>query len=217
MADLDFGGEYLPGLGFSLELVVSVLVLLAVLVIASLFIFKFYKLLPRRNLVSLNLYKYNNSDHSITSKILAIVFYLLEYVFFIPFLIMLWFALLSIFIVLVNSYGLSIDHILWVTAGLIGAIRVLSYFQTEISTDLAKLFPFASLSFLILSAGKFNLDVLIENFNAIPSLLIHIYSFLIIIFIIEVSMRVIYTFYKFLKRGRSSGATLTSVGKKRRN
>lgn len=199
MVDFGLSGNFLTSVTFSRELAVSVLVLLATLVVASLFIFKFYKSLSKRNLISLNLYKYNTSEHPITSKILAMLFYLLEYIFFIPFLIMLWFAGIAIFVLLISSESLTIDYILWISAALIGAIRVLAYIRTEIATDLAKLFPFTTLSFLLLSAGDFDLDLLVANLKTIPSLLNHILSFIIVILIVEIIMRAFYTLYEFWK------------------
>jgi len=199
MVDFDLSGGFLSSVAFNRELAVSVLVLSATLAVASLFIFKFYKSLSKRNLISLNLYKYNTSDHPIAGKLFAMLFYLLEYILLIPFLIMLWFAGVAIFILLVSSEGLAVEYILWISAALIGAIRILAYIKPEIATDLAKLFPFTTLSFLLLSAGKFNLDILFANLQAIPSLFGHIFSFVLVVLVVEIVMRIIYTLYEFWK------------------
>jgi hypothetical protein len=199
MVDFGLSGNFISSVAFNRELAVAVLVLAATLTIASLFIFKFYKSLSKRNLISLNLYKYNTSEHPIASKLFAMLFYLLEYLFAIPFIIMLWFAGIAIFILLIGSESLTVDYILWISAALIGAIRILAYVRPEVATDLAKLFPFTTLSFLLLSAGQFNLDVLLANLQAIPSLFSHILSFILVILVIEVFMRIIYTLYDFWK------------------
>ncbi|MBU0906997.1 MAG: hypothetical protein KKD18_07100 [Nanoarchaeota archaeon] len=207
VVNFNLSGNFFTSLTFSEDLAVAVLVLLATLVVASLFIFKFYKSLSKRNLISLNLYKYNTSDHPVTSKIVAMLFYLIEYIFFIPFLIMLWFAGIAILISLISSESLTVDYILWISAALIGAIRVLSYIRGEIATDLAKLFPFTTLSFLLLSAGGFNLDLLMENLRSIPSLLDHILSFILVVLVVEIFMRIIYTLIEFWK---SEGGEVSS-------
>lgn len=199
MVDFGLSGNFFTSFTFSRELAVSVIVLLATLVVASLFIFKFYKSLSKRNLISLNLYKYNTSEHPITNKVFAMLLYLIEYVFFIPFLIMLWFAGIAVFVLLISSDSLTVDYILWVSAALIGAIRVLAYIRTEIATDLAKMFPFTTLSFLLLSAGNFDLDLLMTNLRTIPSLLNHILSFIVVVLVIEIIMRAFYTLYEFWK------------------
>ncbi|MFH1802797.1 MAG: hypothetical protein ABH864_05120 [archaeon] len=199
MVDFGFDSGFLSSVTFSRELALAVLVLSATLAIASLFIFKFYKSLSKRNLISLNLYKYNTSEHPVTSKLFAMLFYLIEYIFFIPFLILLWFGGIAIFILLIGSESLEVHYILWISAALIGAIRILAYIRSEIATDLAKLFPFTTLSFLLLSAGKFNLDILLANLQSIPSLLNHVFSYIVVVLIVEVVMRIAYTLYEFWK------------------
>src|SRR3989338_3482393 len=176
----------MPSLTFDRTLAVNAVVLTATLAVVSLFIFKFYKSTSKKNLIDLNLYKYNTSDHPIMGKVFAMFLYLIEYILFIPFLIMLWFAGLSIVLLLI-------------AAALIGAIRILAYIRTEIAADLAKLFPFVALSLIVLAPGEYTLDVFSSNLKTMPSLLNHIFSFVLVITFIEIVMRVFYTFYEFWK------------------
>ena len=189
-------GTYLSSLFFDKILAVSVLVLAAVLAIASLFIFKFYKSLSKRNLISLNLNKYNRYEHPFANKLFAILLYLLEYIIVMPFLILLWFAGLSI-VLLLGAKNQPAGYILWVSAGVVGAIRILAYIRLEISNDLAKLFPFITLSVFLLSPGEFSAEIIFDKFATIPSLLSHILSFIFVVFVIEIILRVLFTMYDF--------------------
>ncbi len=206
MADFILSFNFLSSLTFDRTLAAAVIVLVATLAIVSLFIFKFYKSISKRNLISLNLYKYNTSDHPVESKVFAMLFYLIEYILFIPFLIMLWFAGFAVVLFLIAKDGQGAEYILLIAAALIGAIRLLAYIREELSADLAKLFPFVALSFLVLTPGEFNLDVIIDNLKTIPFLLSHIFSFMVVILFIEILMRVIYTFYEFWRS--EEGATM---------
>jgi hypothetical protein len=196
MANL-VSGEVISALVFDNSLAASVLVLTATLVVVSLFIFKFYKSLSKMNLLSLNLYKYNTSEHPIFNKVWAMLLYLLEYILVIPFLIMLWFAGLAIVLLGIAKDGQGVDYVLLIAAALIGAIRILAYVNTEISAELAKLFPFITLSFFLLTPGDFGPGIISENLEEIPSLLGQVYSFILVVLIIEIILRVFYTLYEF--------------------
>jgi len=199
VVDLIFGLGLMPSLTFDRTLAVNAVVLTATLAVVSLFIFKFYKSTSKKNLIDLNLYKYNTSDHPIMGKVFAMFLYLIEYILFIPFLIMLWFAGLSIVLFLIAKGGQGAEYVLLIAAALIGAIRILAYIRTEIAADLAKLFPFVALSLIVLAPGEYTLDVFSSNLKTMPSLLNHIFSFVLVITFIEIVMRVFYTFYEFWK------------------
>ncbi|MBU0466348.1 MAG: hypothetical protein KJ718_06160 [Nanoarchaeota archaeon] len=189
-------GGFLSSLFFDRALAVSVLVLAVTLAVAALFIFKFYKSISKRNLIALNLNKYNTSEHPIMGKLFAMVLYLLEYIVIMPVIIVLWFAALAIILLLIAKEQ-SIGYILWLSASMIGAIRILAYIRGEIAKDLAKLFPFITLSIFLLSPGEFNLNVIIEKVRTIPDLLTHIFSFIFVVLVVEIILRVFYTVYEF--------------------
>lgn len=191
--------DYISALVFDETQAINVTVLVLALAFVSLFIYKFYKSVSQKNLISLNLNKYNTSDHPIASKVWAILFYLIEYILVIPFLMLLWFSGFSVILFLLAKEGQSADYILLVAAALIGATRILAYISSEISSDLAKLFPFVALSLVILTPGEFSFDILVDNFKTVPLLLGHVYSYLIVLAAVEVVMRIFYTLYELWK------------------
>ncbi|MFH1290223.1 MAG: hypothetical protein ABIH92_02325 [Nanoarchaeota archaeon] len=207
-------GGYLTGLVFDKALAASVLILAATLAIASLFIFKFYKSISKRNLIKLNLRKYNTSEHPLINKLFAMILYLLEYIVIMPILIILWFVGLAIVLLLIAK-GQTIGYILWLSASMIGAIRILAYIRGEISKDLAKLFPFITLSIFLLSPGEFSLDILWGKVQTIPSLLSHVFSFIFVVIIVEVILRILYTIYEFWRSEGGEEEAVSDVMKEK--
>jgi hypothetical protein len=170
---------------------VNVLILAILIAVVALFIWYFYRTLSQRNLISLNLSQYNTSDHPTMNKILATILYLLEYMILMPFLISLWFAALSVFVLLIASER-SVIQILMLAASMVLAIRILAYSNGEISKDLAKLFPFITLSVFILTPGSFDLGNVLGRFADLPSLFTNIFYFLLVLLIVEILLRVVY-------------------------
>ncbi|MDO8564005.1 MAG: hypothetical protein Q7R87_03270, partial [Nanoarchaeota archaeon] len=162
------------------------------IVVISLFIWQFYKSLSKRDLIELNLDQYNTAEHPVAEKIFSVILYFLENVVIMPLLIVLWFAALSV-VILVISPESQIGHILFLSASLVSAIRILAYSNSELATELAKLFPFITLSvFLISPTGLAFLDIN-KQLSEIPFLFADVFYFLFAIFIIEVVLRLIYS------------------------
>jgi hypothetical protein len=177
----------------------SVLLWVVVMAVAAAFIYIFYKSVSKRDLLSLNLRKHNYSEHPGASKFFGFVFFLLEYIIIIPILVILWFAGLSIVLLFIEKTR-SLDEILLIAAAVIGATRVLAYYHSEISKDLAKMFPFIVLSVFLLSPGEFSATVIWEKVYEIPTLLGAIFSFVLVIILIEIVLRMIYSVVKFFKK-----------------
>ena len=173
--------------------------LIIALVVVSFFMWKFYNSISKRNLINLNLSQYNYSNHPVTSKVSAILLYLLEYIIIMPFLIILWFAGLTVVLWLLAPDSLGVSRVLLVSTGLIGAIRVTAYFRKKLAEDLAKLFPLIAMATFLLSFEVLqnNFSSISSNFGELPLLLENFFSYLLVILSIEVFLRIIYSIYAF--------------------
>jgi hypothetical protein len=178
----------------------SLLVLVFAILIAlvAIFIWYFYKSLSRRSLMSLNLNRYNRSEHPFFSKLIVAIFYVLENIIIMPFLIFVWFAALSI-VILVIVEEQTAGGILMLTAAMVISIRILSYYKQEIAQDLAKMFPFITLSVFLLSPGALSFQSVLDRIGELPSLFGDVLSFLVLVFIVEIVLRIGYTLQVFLK------------------
>jgi hypothetical protein len=157
-------------------------------VIYSVFVWKLYRFIATKNLLGLNLNRYNKSEHPFFAKILAGLLYFLEYIIVLPFLIFFWFSAFTLFLIFLTE-GLTVQNILFISAIIITAIRMVSYYSEDLSKDLAKLLPFTLLAISITKPSFFEFTRILEHFNKIPELLSSILIYLSVIIIIEVVLR----------------------------
>ena len=154
----------------------------------SIFIWKFYKFLARKDIIKLNLRQYNKTQNPGLEKFLAVFLDTLEYVIVLPFLILFWFAILAFFI-LVLSQSDNILQIMLITGAIIASTRITSYISEDLSKDIAKIFPFTILATFLLNPDVFNITNIFNKILEIPSIFQNILIFMVFIFIIEVILR----------------------------
>ena len=160
-------------------------------------IWKYYTLLSKHQIIELNLSKYNYSSHPLGEKLIAIVLYTIEYLIILPFFVLLWFTFLSVFL-LVLSQSLNTMQILLISAAIITSTRITAYIDHALSEDIAKLFPLTVLATFFIGF-EVNISDIFSKFYELPSLLDYIFLFLVFIFIIEFSLRLLYLGVQFLR------------------
>jgi len=145
----------ITALPFSTTEAVSVLeplfILIVGIVIYSFFIFKFYRYLARKDVVSLNLSQYNNSVHPFGAKFLASIFYIVKYILVFPLMVFFWFLVLTLLLSFISQR--PFNEILMVSMALVVAIRVTAYYNEDLSKDLAKMIPFALLGIYLVDVS----------------------------------------------------------------
>ncbi|PIN92743.1 hypothetical protein COU54_05785 [Candidatus Pacearchaeota archaeon CG10_big_fil_rev_8_21_14_0_10_31_24] len=175
------------------------LVLFAVFIVfVSLFIWQFYNTLSKKDLINLSLKKYNSFQHPQRRKFFAVLLYLFENAFIMPFLIVVWLAALAIILLLIAKDS-DVSYILTLSASLVLAIRLLAYTNKNLSKDLAKLFPFITLSVFLLSPQIVNFAFLGDRLSEIPLLFDSIFYFLLTIFVVEILLRIVDTIVLVIK------------------
>jgi len=164
------------------------LILVLLIVIYSIFVWKFYKFVARKNVLGLDLNKYNTSSHPFLTKIVAGFFYFIEYIIVLPFLIFFWFAVFTLFLMFLTE-ELDVNTLLIISATIVAAIRMTSYYKEDLSKDIAKMRPFTLLAVAILTPGFFNVERIFTQFNAIPQFFGNIVHYLVFIIILEIILR----------------------------
>jgi len=164
----------------------------AVIVIYSVFVFYFYRFLAKKNIIELNLNRYNKYSNPTTVKLFAAIFYIIEYIIVFPILTFFWFTILSV-LILILATGINIGTILLISAALVASVRVTAHVSEDLSKDLAKMLPFTLLAIAITTSGFFNISDLLSRVMEIPSLFSRVPYYLIFIVGIELTMR-IFTF-----------------------
>jgi len=168
---------------------ISFFLIALLILIYAVFIWKFYRWISTKNLLELNLNKYNKSQHPATAKMLAGFFYLLEYIVILPFLIFFWFLIFTFFL-LVLTESLPVGTLLIISATIIAAIRMTAYYNEDLSKDLAKLIPFTLLGVSIINPNFFDVSRIISQISEVPQFVTHIVSYLIFIVALEIVLRI---------------------------
>jgi hypothetical protein len=168
----------------------TILTFTLAIVIYSIFVWKLYRFISKRDLLRLNLTQYNKSGHPVARKILGAILYFIEYLIIIPVVVFIGFAVLSIFFI-IFSENQTVGEMLLIAAAIMASIRLTSYFSENLSHDLAKLFPFTILAILLLNP-TFSKDLLLERMGTIPQILPEIFVYLLFVMIIEAVMRLLF-------------------------
>jgi hypothetical protein len=158
------------------------------IVVYAMFIWKFYRSVAKKNLIGLDLNKYNKSKHPVITKLIAGALYFLEYILILPFLIFVWFAFFTIFLILLTE-GLETGTLLILSATTIAAIRMIAYHSEDLSKDVAKLVPFTLLATSLLNPDFFSVERVLGHIQEIPLAFGDVFTYLFLIIILELVLR----------------------------
>ncbi len=183
----------------SYRLIFNIFIYVILISVYSIFVFEFYRFLARKNILKLNLSKYSTSTNQGLKKFVASLLYLVEYIIILPIFVFFWYVVLA-FLLLLLSQNQPLQQILLVSAAIVGAIRITSYFNEDLSKDLAKMFPFTALAIFLLSPNILNFGSIVEKLIEIPSFINHILFYLIFVIVFEIIIRFVYTLI-FLFKG----------------
>jgi len=158
------------------------------------FIWFFYRNLSKRDLFKLDLSKYElpETKWRRVKKAGSIFLYILKYGIAFPLYVGFWFGVLTFFVFLLSE-GVTIRQVALVSIALVSTVRITSYFNEDLSRDLAKLTPFALLGVFLVKPDFFSWDLLMDRFNAIPSLGWEILKFLTFCILLEWGLRILYS------------------------
>lgn len=189
--------EYMGTLPESYQNIFIVALYVCLIFIYSVFIWKVYRAISKKDVISLNLAQYNYIEHAALNKMFAGILYFIEYVIVLPFLIMFWYILFAL-VLLFFSENLSLEEILLLSAAVVGSIRLLAYYKHDIAMDVAKLLPFTILAITLLSPRFFDLSRFVDSINQIPELVLSVGYALIFVVILEVILRFLDLFKRII-------------------
>jgi len=168
---------------------VGIFLLVLIIFIYALIIWHGYRFIAKKNILGLDLNKYNKSNHPLFTKIVAALFYFLEYLIISPIVIFVSFTIFTILIIFLNE-GLEVGVILLISAAIIGAIRLASYYNEDLSKELSKFLPFTLLAVSLLNPNSvFSFEKILEQINEIPDFLTQITTYLAFIIVLEIVLR----------------------------
>ena len=104
------------------------------IVIYSIFIFKFYKFVARKDIFNLNLQKYSESFFGSIAKFLRLIFYIIEYILVFPIFTFFWFSVVSL-ILAALSRNHAPQNILLIAMAIVASIRITAYYNVIVEKN----------------------------------------------------------------------------------
>ena len=177
------------------------LFLFAVLIaLYSIFIWIFYRFLARRDIIKIDLSKYNKFSHPLLAKTFAVIFHIVKFVIFLPFTVIFWFVVFSVLLVILAKHH-DLSTVLLIAASVVIAIRISAYYNEDLSKDLAKMIPFTLLGVAILTPGFFEVQTTIAKLSQVPAIFGNLFYYALAIMVVEIVLRLFYIIFSFITSG----------------
>ena len=178
---VDFGRETYP----------TLMAIIAIAVYSG-FVFMFYRVLAKKDLLTLDLSKYADDFGGKVKKYLRSVLFVIQYVVIVPVLIAFWTLVLAVILTLLSD---STDHArnALIATSVVGAVRILAYWTEDLSRDVAKMLPFAVLGVYLVSSTSVQWNEFRELLESLPELAKSFFSSLVLLAILETLLRIVST------------------------
>ena len=183
--------SFVQTLPLQLQIFINLFLLTILVVIYTVFIWRGYIFISTKNILRLNLNKYNTSSHPIKIKFIATSLYFLEYIIILPILIFFWFLFFT-FLLLFITNDLKPSDIVLVSAITIASVRMASYwpkYGEAVSSEIARIIPLTLLAFSITTPGFFKLGDIINQLSKFPQVFNQIWLYFFFIVALELILR----------------------------
>ncbi|MBH33228.1 MAG: hypothetical protein CMB75_02365 [Euryarchaeota archaeon] len=164
-------------------------VIIAAIVMYSGLVFRFYRLLARRTMISLDITTDKQGLIGWLSRQNKRLIFIILYVVLTPTLIGFWALVLSAILVILNG-GQQLSSVAELAVAVVGAIRITSYFSENLAQDLSKMLPFAVLG-VFLADGSLDLSGLSLLWDEGNDLVITFLTLVISLSILETILRIV--------------------------
>lgn len=162
------------------------------MVVYSIFIFKFYRFIARKEIFNLNLQQYSEKSFAWLRKFLSIIFYIIEYVLLFPLITFFWFIIFSVLLSFLTREQ-TVNNVILVSIALVSTIRIAAYYDEELSKDLAKMLPFALLGIFLVDISYFSFSTSMDVIKQIPSFWNIMVYYLLFAIVLEFVLRIGYS------------------------
>ncbi|MXZ91576.1 MAG: hypothetical protein F4W95_09105 [Chloroflexi bacterium] len=163
--------------------------------IYAVFVFKFYRFIAARDMFGLDLSKNDGAKNPALMDFFHLLWYGAKYLILFPGFAAFWFAVLTlILIILAKDQGMS--HILVVSLATVSVIRIMAYYNENLSRDLAKILPFAVLGVFLIDSSFFNLNASLQLLYEVNGFWAAIAHYTIALVALEFSLRVAFGLYR---------------------
>ena len=126
--------------------------IIGAITVYGVFVFNFYRFLARKDIFTLNLQKHNQARRPALRKTITVIFYVFKCLMLYPIFVFFWFTVMAALLYLL-SRNQSVEIVMLVAMGVVGAIRTCSYYKEALATDIAKILPFALLGITLIDSS----------------------------------------------------------------
>ena len=138
----------------ALDLLRPLTVYILGMTVYAIFIFKFHQFVASRDIFKFDVSKYEQSKIKAVRVLLHAILYVGKYIILFPVIAFFWFVILTLMLSFL-ARDQSFSGILLTSMAVVGAIRAASYYNENLSRDLAKILPFAVLGIFIINLSFF--------------------------------------------------------------
>ncbi len=152
--------------------------------IYSIFVFRFYRFLAKKDIFSLNIKERDTHPH--VKKIL----YVVKYIILFPLVAFFWFLILAVLLMVIVESA-TMENILFVSVAVVSAVRIAAYYHEDLSKELAKLLPFALLALFIIDASHLSFSSPWKLIRQLPGMWETLIYYLLFVIMLELALRII--------------------------
>lgn len=185
---------FLDTLPFWAKNFVNLFLIALLIFIYAVLIWKFYRFVANKDILELNLKRFNRTTRPGLAKTFAGLIYFFEYLIMTPLMVFLWFFVFTGLLLLLTD-GLELNTLLIISATIVAAIRMTAYYKENLSRDLAKLLPLTLLGVSLTQSTLLNFQKVVAQLAGIPEFLNHIFVYLLFIMVIEFILRIFEVFF----------------------
>ena len=153
----------------------------------GIFVWHFYRLIAKREIVSVTLQKYQTGGKKLT----LIIVYFAKYVIVFPLVVTTWFFAYSLFMFFLAP-DIDQDFVFLIVISLVVAIRIAAYYKEDLSKDLAKMIPFSLLGIFLVNNTLFTIDQFVERLDDFVPFVGKIAAFVVFAIGVEAALRILF-------------------------
>ncbi len=182
----------------AIDLLRPVAVYIIGMAVYAVFVFNFYRFVATRDMFQIDLSKYEESRFRWVRAFLQVVMYVVKYLIVFPVFAFFWFAVLTLILIFLSK-DQSFTEVLLMALATVSTIRVTSYYNEALSTDLAKILPFAVLGIFLIDTSFFSVSDSLDKLLEAESYTENILYYLAFLILLEFALRVILWVFKLLR------------------
>ena len=196
-------GAFLNGLNpyDALRALLPVAIYVLGMAIYAVFIFKFYRFIAGRDIFNIDLSRNDASSVPVLRDFFSLIWYVVRFIVLFPAFAFFWFAILTVMLAFLSE-GRALSQILIIALATVSAVRVCAYYDEDLSRDLAKILPFAVLSFLLVNASPLDVGAslaVLREVNSQWGTIIYYWLFLVAL---EFALRLVFGIFKGVFPGK---------------